>query len=275
MRTIYICTDSVPGIYSGIYDAWKQAVVNRQEGCGIALKGQVEQELFCEYTEVEEDLKKAAAVDRLIWKNMGERARRDFSYALLSEDPEKGNAVLGTMFAARTIADSQKIMEHLSHPMVEKVFELSRAVGGEAHNFKGFLRFRELENGVLYAAIRPRARVLPCLAPHFQDRLPGENWMIHDQRHGQYVIHEAGKNWVMVQQEPEGKYREGRGDAEEEFLTQVSDAERQYARLWRGFCRAISIEERRNPACQLQHLPFRYRDGMTEFLAEEFPGVVR
>ena len=175
MRTIYICTDSVTGIYSGIYDAWKQAVVNRQEGCGIALKGQVEQELFCEYTEVEEDLKKAAAVDRLIRKNMGEKARRDLYYALLTEDPEKGNAVLGTMFAARSLPDSRKIMEHLSHPMVEKVFELSRAAGGEAHNYKGFLRFRELENGVLYAAIRPKAQVLPCLAPHFADRLPKEN----------------------------------------------------------------------------------------------------
>ena len=153
MRTIYICTDSVTGIYSGIYDAWKQAVVNRQEGCGIALKGQVEQELFCEYTEVEEDLKKAAAVDRLIRKNMGEKARRDLYYALLTEDPEKGNAVLGTMFAARSLPDSRKIMEHLSHPMVEKVFELSRAAGGEAHNYKGFLRFRELENGVLYVKL--------------------------------------------------------------------------------------------------------------------------
>ena len=52
-------------------------------------------------------------------------------------------------------------MEHLSHPMVEKVFELSRSVGGEAHNLKGFLRFRELENGVLYAPITPKARCLP------------------------------------------------------------------------------------------------------------------
>lgn len=266
MRTIYICTDSVTGIYSGIYDAWKQAVVNRQEGCGIALKGQVEQELFCEYTEVEEDLKKAAAVDRLIRKNMGEKARRDLYYALLTEDPEKGNAVLGTMFAARSLPDSRKIMEHLSHPMVEKVFELSRAAGGEAHNYKGFLRFRELENGVLYAAIRPKAQVLPCLAPHFADRLPKENWMIHDQHHGQFAVHEEGKKWVLLQQDPEEKL---------EIRFQVSDAERQYARLWKGFCRAITIEERRNPACQLQHLPLRYRSEMTEFLAEEFPGVVR
>ena len=144
MKTIYVCTDSVTGIYSGIYDAWKSG---KEEGeCGIALKGMVEQELFCDYAEVEESWKKAVAVDRMIRKNMGERTHRDLYYALLSNDREKGNVVLGTMMAARRLPDSRRIMEHLSHPMVEKVFELSRSVGGEAHNLKGFLRFRELEN---------------------------------------------------------------------------------------------------------------------------------
>ena len=147
MKTIYVCEDSVTGIYSGIYDAWKSG---KEEGeCGIALKGLVEQELFCDYAEVEESWKKAAAVDRMIRKNLGERTHRDLYYALLSNDREKGNVVLGTMMAARRLPDSRRIMEHLSHPMVEKVFELSRSVGGEAHNLKGFLRFRELENGVL------------------------------------------------------------------------------------------------------------------------------
>ena len=43
MKTIYVCEDSVTGIYSGIYDAWKSG---KEEGeCGIALKGLVEQEL--------------------------------------------------------------------------------------------------------------------------------------------------------------------------------------------------------------------------------------
>ena len=50
MKTIYVCEDSVTGIYSGIYDAWKSG---KEEGeCGIALKGLVEQELFCDYAEV-------------------------------------------------------------------------------------------------------------------------------------------------------------------------------------------------------------------------------
>ena len=253
MKTIYICTDSVTGIYSGIYDAWKSG--KREDACGIALKGMVEQELFCDYIEVEESQRKASAVDKMIRKHLGTTAHRDLYYALLSGDREKGNAVLGTMLAARRLSDSSRIMDHLSHPMVEKVFELSRAVGGEAHNLKGFLRFRELENGVLYAPVRPKAQVLTCLAPHFADRLPQENWMIHDKNHQMFAVHESGKKWVLVQDQ----------DARLDKIRQESREEQQYARLWKGFCKAIFIEERKNPRCQLQHLPLRYRADMTGF----------
>ena len=253
MKTIYICTDSVTGIYSGIYDAWKSG--KREDACGIALKGMVEQELFCDYIEVEESQKKASAVDKMIRKHLGTTAHRDLYYALLSGDREKGNAVLGTMLAARRLSDSSRIMDHLSHPMVEKVFELSRAVGGETHNLKGFLRFRELENGVLYAPVRPKAQVLTCLAPHFADRLPQENWMIHDKNHQMFAVHESGKKWVLVQDQ----------DARLDKIRQESREEQQYARLWKRFCKAIFIEERKNPRCQLQHLPLRYRADMTGF----------
>ena len=87
MKTIYICTDSVTGIYSGIYDAWKSG--KREDACGIALKGMVEQELFCDYIEVEESQRKASAVDKMIRKHLGTTAHRDLYYALLSGDREK------------------------------------------------------------------------------------------------------------------------------------------------------------------------------------------
>lgn len=213
------------------------------------------QQLFCDYVEVEETEHKAAAVEALIKKHLGRRAYWDIYHAVLSADSKKGDAVLGTMLAARAIPDSTKIMEHLSHPKVEKVFELSRNVGGEAHSYKGFLRFRELLNGVLYAEIEPKNQILTCLAPHFADRLPVENWMIHDKTHRMFAVHEAGKKWVILWGE----------EIDETVLEMVSDKEEEYARLWRGFCRTIAIESRRNPRCQMQHLPLRYRGKMTEF----------
>lgn len=254
MKTIYVCSDTVTGIFSGIYDAWKTG--KTEEECGIALKGMLEQQLFCDYVEVEETEHKAIAVEALIKKHLGRQAYWDIYHAVLSSDREKGDAVLGTMLAAKTLSDSTKIMEHLSHPKVEKVFELSRNVGGEAHALKGFLRFRELENGVLYARITPKAQVLTCLAPHFADRLPLENWMIHDKTHNMFVVHEAGKKWVLL-------WDELWNDIDENL--QFSEKEMEYERLWKGFCHTIAIESRENPRCQLQHLPLRFRPNMVEF----------
>lgn len=253
MKTVYVCNDTVTGIFSGIYDAWKSK--KEENECEIALRGMLDQQLFCDYVEVEETGHKAAAVEALIKKHLGRRAYWDIYHAVLSADCGKGDAILGTMLAARKIPDSTRIMEHLSHPKVEKVFELSRNVGGEAHSYKGFLRFRELLNGVLYAEIEPKNQILTCLAPHFADRLPVENWMIHDKPHQMFAVHEAGKRWVILWGE----------EIDESVFEAISDKEEEYTRLWKGFCRTIAIESRRNPRCQLQHLPLRYRGKMTEF----------
>ena len=252
MKKVYICSDSVTGIFSGIYEAWRR---KDQEDSGIALAGHVEPALFCTYEEVEENREKAAAVDRMICRHLGGIAYQEISQAVLSDDPGRGEAILGTMLEARRIPDSRRIMEHLTHPDVEKVFELSRRVGSEAHSLKGFVRFRELKGGILYAVIHPKNRVVPCLAPHFEERLPKENWMIYDEAHRMFAVHESGRRWVLV--------------LEDAFCSEdleVSEQEKIYEKLWKGFCETISISEREDKKAQAQHLPFRSRPYMTEFV---------
>ena len=253
MKTVYVCTDTIIGMYSAIYDAWKS---KKTEGeCGIAIRGFLEQELFCSYVEVEETERKAIAVENMIKKHLGIQVYHILYYALLSEDAKKGDAVLGTMLAAKNLSDSTKIMEHLSHPQVERVFELDRTVANEAHLQLEFLRFRELENGVLYARITPKNQVLTCIAPHFADRFPLENWMIHDKTHHMFVVHEAGKKWILVQEDRTREYN----------FEKYSEKELEYERLWKGFCKTIAIKERENPVCQRGHLPLWYRPNMVEF----------
>ena len=52
MKTVYLCGDTLTGLFSALYDAWKAALAGR--ACGIAVKGEVELQLFCDYVEVEE-----------------------------------------------------------------------------------------------------------------------------------------------------------------------------------------------------------------------------
>lgn len=259
-KKIYICKDTITGIFSGIYDAWKQCA--KGELCGVALSSFVEQELFCEYYEVEESEKKKKAVEYMIVQNLGLQAYHDIYYAILSSKPDKADAILGTMLEAKNLENSRQIMEHLSNPKVERVFSLSRMVSNEAHSLKEFLRFRELENGVLYAPITPQAKVLLCLAPHFSDRFPLENWMIHDKTHGQFAIHEARRKWVLAEEEELNTL----GVVNHERFSKISEKEQVYVQLWKGFVESIAIKERANPKCQMSHLPLKYRPNMTEFI---------
>ena len=253
MKTVYVCKDSITGIFSAVYEAWKRRNEGRE--LGIAIQGSVEPALFCEYQEIEESERKAAAVEKMIIRNLGSLVYRNLYYASLSRNLEKGDAILGTLLAARKIPDSRKIMDHLGEKHVEKVFELSRNVGEEAHLLTGFIRFRELENGVLLSEITPKNQVLPCLGPHFQDRFPMENWIIYDKGRQMFAVHEAGKQWVLAEGEK----------LDEEVSGRLSEKELKLEELWKMFCRTIAIKERENPVCQRNNLPLWYRQNMIEF----------
>ena len=253
MKKLYICEDTITGMYSAIYDAWKE---NRNEGTnGIRLEGQYETELFCNYRTVATEKQKAVAVESLIKKNLGYEAYRAIYYALLSPEPDRADAVLAVMQTARTLKNPRQIMEYLGHEKVRRVFELSRSVANEAHYFVEFIRFRELNNGILFSEITPRSQVLTCVADHFADRFPLENWLIYDKSHQMYLVHEAKKRWVLVQ-----------GDLLNlEKINMISENEVQIVGLWRSFCKTISIKERENLKLQRNHLPLHYRGDMTEF----------
>lgn len=253
MKQVYICHDTVTGICSALHDAWKE---ERHGEAGIELKGKIQQQLFCEYKVVIETEQKSQSLQRMIKRYLGYNTYWDVYHAILSDDPQKGEAVFRMMQEARELDDSTKIMEHLGNPDVAKVFELSRRVSNEAHVYKEFIRFRELENRVLFSEISPKNQVLTCVADHFSDRFPLENWMIYDKTHKVFLVHREKEKWKLVWGE----------ELEEGAALRVSEGEEKYEYLWKGFFDSISIRERGNPKLQRTNLPKRYRREMTEFL---------
>ncbi|WP_461810293.1 TIGR03915 family putative DNA repair protein [Faecalimonas sp.] len=253
MKKIFVCENTA----LGIYDAWRTKK-NRDE-LGIALKGNIEQELFCEYEESEAIYHKSVAVEKMILKHLGIDAYREICHAILSKDTRRGDAILGMMIEARNICDSRKISNHLGNKDVYKVFELSRRVSNEVHFFKEILRFRELSNGILFAEIEPENQILICIADHFSNHLPLENWMIYDSIHSTTIVHQKSKNcfWVI-------------DETPDCIKTKIySEKEKQMENLWKETCKSISIEERKNHALQRQHLPLKYRKNIVEFTQEE------
>lgn len=77
----------------------------------------------------------------------------------------------------------------------------------------------------MFSEIEPKNRVLTCIAEHFADRFPMENWVIYDNTHQEFLVHPAGKHWVLVQ-----------GEVPERNVTeQITEAEKEYEKLWKGF----------------------------------------
>lgn len=161
---------------------------------------------------------------------------------------DKANAVYQTIVAALYSPKGARVLDSLSNPYIYRVFELSRATASEAHHLKGFLRFSELQNGVLFSTIHPKNNALPILAEHFTDRFPQENFMIYDETHQLAAVHRAGKNYMLVDA----------SDINTELLQNYSENEARFQKLWLAFFDSIAIEARTNPELQAQSIPKRF-----------------
>ena len=257
METIvFVCDNSIEGILTGVYDAWQEAVLSGLGHGHCKLAVSVEQaELFCVYRETAADAKKAEKVIRTLRKRLGEEVFACLCYAMASHEPDKAEAVYKTIVAGLSMKQGYRVLDKVTDPYVARCFDLKRNVGCEIHRELEFLRFQELENGVLLAKIHPKNDVLMYLGPHFSDRLPLEDFLIYDRNRRKALFHEKQKEWYIMDA------LELNGAAAE----RVSTEEEYYQDLFRMFCRTIAIESRENRALQRQFLPLYFRDVMPEF----------
>lgn len=250
---VLVCEDSMEGIFTGIYEAYALRIPH--ERIRLETEGEGDLRLFCTYRKVAPEAEKTEKVIRTIRPLLGEEDYRTLCFALSAPSADKAQAVYRTIVYALAHRTGRSALEHLADDNIRRILELSRGAGNEFVHLRGFLRFQELETGMLYAEIAPRNNVLPMLAVHFADRLPTENFIIFDAGHNLYAIHPAQKEWFLMQgQETEG-----------EVSVVLSEEEKYYQELFRHFCHNISIEGRKNLKLQRNMLPLRFRSYMVEF----------
>ena len=129
---------------------------------------------------------------------------------------------------------------------VNHVIKISKYVRNEAHKYKGFIRFKELENKVLFAEIEPVNNILPLISKHFKKRLCNEYFIIKDNTYGLICIY-AKNNLEILSQE------------EIIINTEIySKDEEKYQNMWKCFYNTISIKSRLNERCRMNFMPKRY-----------------
>lgn len=253
---VFVCENSIEGILTGVYDAWVEALSSGLGHARCRLQTEVSQpELFCVYRETPADRIKAGKVIKTLRRKLGEAVYECLCYAMASREADKAEAVYKTIVEGLSMERGSRVFDKVTNPYVARCFDLKRNVGSEIHRELEFLRFQELESGVLLAKIHPKNDVLMYLGPHFSDRLPLEDFLIYDTNRRKALFHEKQKDWYMMDAL----------ELDEDMAGRTSTAEEYYQDLFRMFCRTISIESRENRALQRQFLPLYFRDVMPEF----------
>lgn len=252
-RFVVQCEDSLEGVFSAIYYIYERHLDHSQT-C-LRVYEEAEYELFTEYIFTEVNERKTVKVIRTVIREFGEECYRSICLALSGCDRNKADAVYHMLVYGFTLKNRRNLIQSFANDSVSKTFKLAREVSNEVMHLKEFLRFRELENGMLFSRIGPKNNILNFLTPHFVDRLPSENFVIYDEIRNISAVHPAYKNFIIVH-----------GTEIDNQTVQIfSKEEESYAKLFKRFCESISIKERENKNLQRQMLPLRFRKYMTEF----------
>lgn len=131
-------------------------------------------------------------------------------------------------------------------PLVRTVLESAQRVGREIHRLMGLLRFSPGNDGIWLARCSPDNSILPVFSEYFTLRFGRDPWAIIDEKRGLALVRLAGKEPCLG---PVSSFP---------FLSAAGRPEDGWELLWRSYHKSINIENRKNPALQLQLMPRRY-----------------
>lgn len=250
---IIYCEDSMEGIFTAIYEAYERKCNHNRT---YIHAGPISNYMLAENVLYStEDKSKTQKVARTIIREFGMECYTTICKAMASYDETKADYVYHMIVHGLLLNNKKNLLNDLSNSYVLKVFKMAHEVNYEILHMYGFLRFTEIENGMLLSKIGPKSNIITFLAPHFEDRFPLENFAIYDEKREIFVVHPAKKHFIIITGER----------MDDEIFNHISQDEELYQNLFKAFCKSIAIKDQRNPKLQRQMLPLRFRDYMMEF----------
>lgn len=257
MKYVLQCEDSTEGIFSAVYVAWE--LKYGHENTSIRVRGYEDDkiELFTTYIELEPDAQKASKVINTIRRTCTDAVYEQLFFASCADAADKADAIYRYIQIALHM--KSQVLHHFSAPEVVRIMELSRAVSNARHHYLGFLRFIEIQGGILLARYAPKPRLTELLLPHFIDRFPEERFVIWDTVRQVAGVHIPGENYVMLHL----------SQTQTAALKEYTEDNRKAEQMWQSFVESISIKERENRKLQRNNIPLHFRTYMPEFYRKE------
>jgi probable DNA metabolism protein len=240
----YIYDGSFEGLLTAIFEAY----CRERKPELILSKKNLQFSFLDEFIAIGTEPEKSDRVCRSIRENISRGSLRHVYLVFLSEHPEAGTIIYNYLKYGWKVGS--RVDLHISDDRVFKVHDISRRVELELHKLMGFVRFRQVEGGLYYAAIKPDNNIVELLAPHFAERLADQRWIIHDAGRDVAALYNT-RTWVV-------------SDFSADELPAPTEEETENSRLWKEFFNTLAIPSRYNPKLQRQLMPKRYWDHLVE-----------
>ena len=240
MRNYYLTDGTLENFYTAVFDAYKDgnACLSSAPSLQIGLGDG--------FFRVQTDESKAARVMTKI-RGLDGRALWEIDRILRANAPDKEQAAY--LYLRVLIESGKPARGNLANPSVRRAMDICAQVGTEVHRLKGFLRFQETADGVLYAPCSPDNDVVDLLMPHFAARLKTCSFIIHDVWRGVAGIYHKGE-WLVT--------------AAGEAVFSPSERERNFQSLWKKYYHTVTIAQRKNERQRRNYMPVRYWKFLTE-----------
>jgi probable DNA metabolism protein len=244
IQLVYLYDGTLEGMLTAVFEAFRR----KEEPLNIAQEQHLQQSLFCSAVPILTDVAKAERVQVGVVNTLGARAWENIKQVFLSDDEGKGGVIV--RYLLYTMRKKRGACAHLANPAVNAFESLLGQVSKEAHYMLQFIRFAQLQNGVYFARIEPKASVVPLIMGHFAARFNVQPFMIYDACHGLSGVFDTERWWLV--------------DARDIQVPSQTESEDNFQSLWQTFYDTIAIEERRNPGCQRNFMPKRFWGNMCE-----------
>lgn len=171
----------------------------------------------------------------------------ELTMLLRSGEPEREQLAFGYL---KFLSEERRpVRGMLAKSEVLAAQECLARVTREIHRLHGFVRFLECESGALYAPIVPKADICDLLVPHFQKRLQGIPFVLHDVPRKKAAVCDGKRCFAAPL---------------EQAQIVLSASETQWQQLWRKYYQSVNLPSREKLKQMRGNMPVRYWRVLTE-----------
>ena len=237
--SILLYDDSFEGLLTSIYDAF----YSKTQIEGIYGKFDFNSPLLLgEIIEVSTDINKFKKVRSAIINKIDSLCLKKIYMVYLSNLDDKGTIIFKYLKVAFKLKGDVHSFLHID--IIHQIDKIKKQVSLEAHRFKGFIRFKSIDDTFLYSSIEPDNDILELIGNHFMKRFSNEYWIIHDISRNKALIYDTNNYEIIELLEADCKK-----------LIELND---EYSSLWKTYFKSTTIEERKNLRLQKRMMPKRY-----------------